>query len=73
MEEFLFLGLRRMEGISITEFERTFRVSLDSVYQKTLKKWETAGCLIQKDGFWFLTEQGIDISNVILADFLQGI
>ena len=73
MEEFLFLGLRRMEGISISEFERTFGTSLDSIYQDTLKKWEDADCLIEKNGFWSLTEQGIDISNVILSDFLQEI
>lgn len=73
MEEFLFLGLRRMQGISISEFERTFSVSLDSIYHKTLRKWKAAGCLDEKNGFWFLTEKGIDVSNVVLADFLQDL
>ena len=71
MEEFLFLGLRRMEGISKSEFENSFGVSLHSVYEKTLEKWYSAGCLAQKEDFWFLTERAIDISNVVLADFLQ--
>lgn len=71
MEEFLFLGLRRMQGISISEFERTFGVRLDSIYQKVIKKWKEAGCLDEKNGFLFLTEIGIDISNAVLADFLQ--
>lgn len=69
--EFLFLGLRRMQGISMAEFERTFAVRLDSIYPKVLKKWKDAGYLDEKDGFWFLTEQGIDISNVILSDFVE--
>lgn len=71
MEEFLFLGLRRMQGISISEFERTFGVRLDSIYQKVIKKWKKAGCLDEKNGFLFLTELGIDISNAVLADFLH--
>ncbi len=71
MEEFVFLGLRRMEGISISEFERTFGERLEQIWEKTLKKWSGAGCLAKKGGFWFLTEKGIDISNVVLADFLS--
>ena len=71
MEEFCFLGLRRMEGISASEFERTFGTSLDSIYQVVLNKWKDANCLCEKDGFWRLTEKGIDISNRIFADFLD--
>lgn len=70
MEEFCFLGLRRMEGISGSEFERTFGVSLDGIYGEVLKKWKDSGCLEGKNGFWFLTEKGIDISNMIFSDFL---
>lgn len=73
MEEFLFLGLRRMQGISRSEFERTFGVHLDSIYQKVIRKWKEAGCLDEKNGFVFLTELGIDISNTVLADFLQDL
>ncbi len=71
MEEFMILGLRRMEGISEAEFQRTFQVSLCSIYKETLSKWQAAGCLAKRDGFWFLTEQGIDVSNTVLADFMK--
>ena len=67
----MILGLRRMEVISSSEFERTFGVSLCSVYKETLIKWQMAGCLAEQDGFWFLTEQGIDVSNTVLADFMK--
>lgn len=70
MEEFVFLGLRRMEGISVSEFERTFGEPLEQIWEKAFNKWSSAGCLAKKGGFWFLTEKGIDISNVVLADFL---
>lgn len=71
MEEFLFLGLRTVEGISISEFERTFGVSLDGVYKSVLDKWRAAGCLVSKGGYWSLTEKGIDVSNTVLSDFIK--
>lgn len=71
MEEFVFLGLRRMEGISESEFEKTFGASLDGIYHEVLKKWKDAGCLARNNGFWRLTERGIDISNAVLSDFLR--
>lgn len=71
MEEFLILGLRRMEGISAMEFEHTFGVSLYDIYEEALYKWQAAGCMDKRDGFWFLTEKGIDVSNMVLADFMK--
>lgn len=71
MEEFLILGLRRMEGISSAEFEHTFGVSLYDIYEEPLCKWQAAGCMDKRDGFWFLTEKGIDVSNMVLADFMK--
>lgn len=72
IEEFVFLGLRRMEGISIVEFERTFGVSLKRIYQDAFDKWKRAGCLEEKNGFWRLTETGIDVSNMVFSDFLAN-
>lgn len=73
MEEFLFLGLRRMEGISILEFERTFGIDLWKVYGETIRKWKSEGCLEESGGFLFLSDRGIDISNVVLSDFLISV
>lgn len=73
MEEFMFLGLRRMEGISILEFERTFGVSLWKVYGAAIKKWKNEGCLEESAGFLFLNDKGIDISNMVLSDFLLSV
>ena len=70
MEEFLFLGLRRMDGISKKEFERQFGCSVKMVYGEVVEKWKREGFLEEgEDMIWF-TSNGIDVSNVILADFL---
>lgn len=70
MEEFMFLGLRLMEGVSEKEFERSFGRSMQEVYGPVLSKFESAKLMEKKDGRWRLTEQGIDVSNYILSDFL---
>lgn len=70
MEEFMFLGLRTMKGISEREFQRLYGCAIDSVYGKVLKKYREEGFLQKKEDFWSLTDKGIHVSNYILADFL---
>lgn len=72
MEEFMFLGLRKMEGISATDFRGRFGQSLGDVYGEVLPGLIGQGLLREsEDGERiFLTERGIDVSNVILAEFL---
>ena len=70
-EEYLFLGLRRMEGISTTAFAARFHVSYDTVYGQVTRRLLELG-LLQQQGEWIsLTDRGIDVSNVVLAEFLQ--
>lgn len=70
MAEFMFLGLRRMEGVGMEQFRERFGVPVDSVYGKVLRRYTDLGMLEQKDGFLRLTDAGIDVSNTIMADFL---
>lgn len=71
-EEFMFLGLRKMEGVSVTDFQRRFGESLWDVYGEVLPGLISQGFLKEsEDGRRiFLTERGIDVSNVVLAEFL---
>ena len=71
MEEFMFLGLRKMEGVSEREFEECFPISIDEVYGFNLKKLINEGLLERKDGQILLTGVGIDISNYVFAEFLN--
>ena len=70
MEEFMFLGLRKIRGVSRKEFRRVFGKDLDLVYEKTLKKYLENGMLQEKGDRIFLSEEGILVSNQIFADFL---
>lgn len=70
MEEFMFLGLRLMDGISRQQFEKTFQVTLDSVYGEVLRKLKGEQLIEEVAGYVRLTEHGIDVSNYVLSEFL---
>jgi oxygen-independent coproporphyrinogen-3 oxidase len=70
MEEFMFLGLRMMSGVSDEEFFGTFGKSIRDIYGEVLDKWMGLGMIIYADGRYRLSDKGIDVSNVILAYFL---
>lgn len=70
MEEFMFLGLRRMKGISEKRFLNLFQKDIIEVYREKIEKGVQIGVLWRKDGRIGLTERGIDISNMVLTEFL---
>ena len=70
MEEFMFLGLRLTKGISKIEFEKKFGRNINEVYGKVLKKLKDEKLIEEDaDGLW-LTEYGVDVSNVVFSEFL---
>lgn len=70
MEEFMFVGLRRMEGVSGSVFLERFGQNLWNVYGDVIRKLEKQGLLCVDMPMIRLTELGIDVSNVVLAEFL---
>jgi len=71
MEEFVFLGLRKIEGIEIKEFEKRFKKDIYSVYGEVIKKHKEKNLLIESNGKLHLTNRGIEISNYVLSDFIM--
>lgn len=70
MEEYMYLGLREMQGVSVMRFEKEFHHSMNAVYGKIIKQLiEEKLCILEKDRL-FLTDRGIDVSNAVLAEFL---
>ena len=70
MEEFMFMGLRKINGIDENEFKNRFSMNINDVYGEILNKYTGEGLLIRESGRIFLSEKGIEISNIIMADFL---
>ncbi|HFD2029151.1 TPA: radical SAM family heme chaperone HemW [Clostridium perfringens] len=70
MEEFMFMGLRKINGIDENKFKKRFSMNINDVYGEILNKYIGEGLLIRESGRIFLSEKGIEISNIIMADFL---
>ena len=70
-EEFFYVGLRMTAGVSLSEFERRFGVSAKDVYPGLMETFvEEKAAAFQGDRF-VLTDYGLDVSNYIMAQFLQ--
>ncbi len=70
MSEFAFLALRTSYGISRRKFYDEFGKDIYDIYGGIIKKWTDCGMLEEKDGRIFCTERGINVSNVVMADFI---
>ena len=74
MEEFMFLGLRMMSGISEQEFLKNFGISVFEVYKDVIEKNCQSGLLenymCNGETRLHLTRKGIDVSNNVMADFI---
>ena len=62
MEEYFFLGLRKMKGVDWMPYKEQ--------YEKTVQKLIIEGLIEQEGDYIRLTELGIDVSNYVLAEFL---
>ncbi|MDE6365404.1 MAG: radical SAM family heme chaperone HemW [Lachnospiraceae bacterium] len=70
MAEFMFLGLRMMEGVSKREFTASFEEDMDEIYGDALQKWIQMGLMAQDGDTVMLTDAGIDVSNTVLSSFV---
>lgn len=70
MEEFMFLGLRKMEGIRIPTFREEFGVELWTMYGTQLDELIGKELLEVEYDSVKLTELGIDVSNYVLSEFV---
>ena len=70
MEEFLFMGLRMIEGIEKLEFERRFKKNIYSIYNSQINNNIKKGLLLDKDERIKLTPLGIEFSNEVMCQFI---
>ena len=72
MEEFMFLGLRKITGVSEQDFYKSFKVSMDEEYKDNIENLIKEGLLVREEDRIRLTDRGIDLSNYALSQFLLG-
>lgn len=70
MEEFMFLGLRMIKGVSEIDFVSLFGIKMERIYGPVIERLVANG-LLKREGIWIsLTEWGMDVSNFVLSEFL---
>lgn len=62
-EEYFFLGLRKMEGVLVGNYR--------DYYGELIEKLKRQDLLEEQGDRIYLTEKGIDVSNYVLAQFLE--
>ena len=70
MEEFMFLGLRMTEGVSVPEFARVFGKPIENVYGDVLRSLLKEELISIRNEYLVLTPRGVDVSNRVFARFL---
>lgn len=71
IEEFMFLGLRKMSGISRLEFAKRFGKSVDDYYQEVIEELVEEGLIVAEGDIIRLTQQGKFLGNNVFQAFLM--
>jgi oxygen-independent coproporphyrinogen-3 oxidase len=70
MAEFLFLGLRLAQGVSVRDFEGDFGIPLESLYGPVLNDLVALGLIVRDGTAIMLTQRGMLLSNQVFERFL---
>ena len=70
MSEFMFLGLRLTDGVSVNEFEKNFDVELNKIYGDWLARMLKENFLEQKGDYLRATLKGLDFLNYVCEGFI---
>lgn len=70
MEEFMFLGLRMTKGIVVSQFFENFHESVYERYGSVIDRLKKQNLLQDNGTNIWLTDYGIDVSNVVFSEFL---
>lgn len=70
MDEYMMLGLRKIEGVNIAEFERKFVKNPIVKYSTILEKLNHEGLIEVNGNDIRLTNKGIDLANLVWEEFI---
>lgn len=70
MEEEMFLGLRKKQGVFLPHFEEKFGVSYEEVYGKITEDLLHQGLVVLKNQYLRLTPRSLFIGNLVFEKFL---
>lgn len=68
--EFMILGLRKIEGIQINEFIEKFHKNPLKIYKQKLEKLKNKGLILINENNIRLSNTGIDLANLVWQEFV---
>ena len=71
LEEAIFLGFRKAEGINTNELNRNFDIDFEKEYKSILEKFTKTNHLLKTPSGYCLSNEGFLISNIILSNFIS--
>ena len=73
MFERVMLNTRRLQGLDEAEFQRDFDVPFVQCFPESCRKAIEFGLAQRKDGWFLLTQRGLEVQNAMLVWFLEEI
>ena len=70
MQEYVLLGLRKIDGISCSTFEEKFGKDIFDVFEKELTTLMQKDLITAENGYIKLTNKGIDLANIVWEEFV---
>ena len=70
IEEEMFLGLRKIEGVSLRRFEEKYNQKLTTVYQSVIDELQQQQLAVLEEDYFRLTPKGLFIGNDVFEKFL---
>ncbi len=68
--EYMFLGLRIIDGIDTNDFKKQFGIDINTIYSSEISKLIKEELIIQSQNTLRLSKKGIDVSNYVLSYFV---
>ena len=69
-KEYMLLGLRKIDGIKISEFKNKFALNPLYVFRNEINKLVEANLLAVDADYIKLTNKGIDFANIVWQEFV---
>lgn len=70
INEYVMLGFRKTSGINIKDFKNTFNKDFEELFGTAVKIYQGMGMINRIDDNYFMTDEGLNVSNSILSDLL---
>ena len=70
MGDYIFLGLRTIKGINLTDFKETFNTDLMLIHHNEIRRLIEQKLLELKTDNLSLTEKGLDYANYVMREFV---